>query len=308
MLSETILETHKLTKNYGSFAACTDISLSLNRGEIFGFLGPNGAGKSTFIKMLVGLISPSSGTGQMLGQPLGSTLARRKIGFLPENFRYQPWLSGEELLSFHADLFGLSRAQKEERIPQLLNDVGLVDKGKSRVGSYSKGMQQRLGLACALIADPDLIFLDEPSSALDPLGRHEIRKIMLVLRDRGKTIFLNSHLLGEVELICDRVAIINHGRIVRQGGMDDLLNRETKVEVVIEGMNDDLFAELLRLCPYLERNGASLIISLPSRAMIPRIAQVVVEHGAELYALQQHHASLEDLFMTLLSERGKREC
>lgn len=303
-----LLETHQLTKMYGSSLGCTDISLSLESGEIFGFLGPNGAGKSTFIKMLVGLITPSSGIGKILGQPLGSIQARRKIGFLPENFRYQLWLNGEELLSFHADLCGLSRAQKAERIPQLLQDVGLTDKGKIRVGSYSKGMQQRLGLACALISDPELVFLDEPSSALDPLGRREIRQIMLSLRDRGKTVFLNSHLLGEVEMICDRVAIINQGRIVRQGSMVDLLSRETEIEVVIEGMTDELFAELIRLCPTLRGHGANLILSLPSRAMIPSIVRTVVEHGAELYALQQRHVSLEELFVTTLGERGENEC
>lgn len=303
-----LLETHRLTKMYGSTVGCTEISLALSSGEIFGFLGPNGAGKSTFIKMLVGLLKPSSGTGQMLGQPLGSTLARRKIGFLPENFRYQFWLSGEELLSFHADLYGLSRTEKTERIPRLLREVGLENKGKARVGAYSKGMQQRLGLACALISDPDLIFLDEPSSALDPLGRREVRQIMLNLRDRGKTVFLNSHLLGEVEMICDRVAIVNHGRIMRQGSMADLLNHETEIEVVIEGMTDELYAELSRFGLSPQRHGPNLILSLPTRAMIPRIVQTVVEYGAELYSLQQRHVSLEELFVDLFEERSKMEC
>lgn len=144
------------------------------------------------VKMLVGLLKPTSGSAQILGQPLGIPETRRKIGFLPENFRYQPWLTGEELLAFHASLAGMSKAEKRERIPLVVRQVGLSGKETQRVGSYSKGMQQRIGLACALISDPDLIFLDEPSSALDPLGRREVRQIMLELRNRGKTVFLNS--------------------------------------------------------------------------------------------------------------------
>ena len=301
-----LLETDCLTKRYGSFVGCRDISLSLEKGEIFGFLGPNGAGKSTFIKMLVGLIKPSSGSAQIMGKPLGSVPARKKIGFLPENFCYQAWLSGEELLAFHAGLYGLNRTQKAERIPQLLQEVGLRDKAKARVGSYSKGMQQRLGLACALISDPDLVFLDEPSSALDPLGRREIRQIMISLRERGKTVFLNSHLLGEVEMICDRVAIINHGEILRQGSMNDLLNHGTEIEVNVAGMSDELYAELLRLSPSLARHGETLTLSLPSRDVIPQVVETIVKHGAELYSLQQRHSSLEELFVTLLEERGEQ--
>lgn len=303
-----VLETYQLTKMYGSAVGCAEISLSLQSGEIFGFLGPNGAGKSTFVKMLVGLLRPSSGTGKMLGQPLGNPLSLRKIGFLPENFRYQPWLTGEEVLSFHADLYGLSRALKKERIPQLLQEVGLTGKGRARVGTYSKGMQQRLGLACALISDPDLVFLDEPSSALDPLGRREVRQIMLKLRERGKTVFLNSHLLGEMEMICDRVAIVHHGRIVRQGSLADLLNHETVIELSIEGMTDELFADLARLCPSPQWEGTNLILSVPARTMIPRIVQTIVGFGADLYSLRQKHVSLEELFLDLLGERSDEEC
>ncbi|KLU58648.1 putative ABC transporter ATP-binding protein YxlF [Peptococcaceae bacterium CEB3] len=301
-----LLETQRLTKMYGSAVGCAEVSLALEPGQIFGFLGPNGAGKSTFIKMLVGLLKPTSGTATVLGQPLGNSQARRKVGFLPENFRYQAWLSGQELLSFHADLSGLSRSEKSERIPRLLEEVGLADKARARVGSYSKGMQQRLGLACALLPDPDLIFLDEPSSALDPLGRREVRQLMLNLRDRGKTVFLNSHLLGEVEMICDRVAIVNRGHIVRQGRMADLLTRETEIELSLEKMSDELLADLTRLCPSPRRQGPHLILSVPNRAMIPRVVQTIAAHGAELYSLRPLHVSLEELFVDLL-EKGDRQ-
>lgn len=219
-----IVETSNLTKMYGKKIGCSEICLSVGEGQIFGFLGPNGAGKSTLVKILVGLLFPTSGTAKILGRPLGDLEARRKTGFLPENFRYQDWLTGEELLSFHASLYGLSAQDKKSRIPAVLEQVGLSGKERQRVGTYSKGMQQRIGLACALLPDPELVFLDEPTSALDPLGRREVRQIILDLRRRGKTVFLNSHLLSEVEMICDQVAIIHKGRIISTGVLEEMLS------------------------------------------------------------------------------------
>ena len=208
-----ILQTEHLTKIYQQKVGCQDICLSVPEGQIFGFLGPNGAGKSTLVKTLVGLLFPTSGTAHLLGQPLGNLEARKRIGFLPENFRYHDWLTGYELLSFHATLHQMSVVLKKQRIPEILTLVGLAGKERQKVHTYSKGMQQRLGIACALVADPDLIFLDEPTSALDPLGRREVRTIILKLKQAGKTIFLNSHLLSEVAMICDRVAIIKQGQL-----------------------------------------------------------------------------------------------
>ncbi|MDP4181615.1 MAG: ABC transporter ATP-binding protein, partial [Bacillota bacterium] len=221
-----VIETDKITKFYGEKLGCKDISISVKESEIFGFLGPNGAGKSTFIKIMTGLLFPSSGTARILGKPLNDVTVRQKIGYLPENFKYQDWMTGEDLLSFHASLYKLDKKVSKGRIQEVLSMVKLKGHEKYRLGTYSKGMQQRLGLASALLPDPELLFLDEPTSALDPIGRKEVRDIMSDLKSRGKTILLNSHLLSEVEMVCDSVVIINRGAVVVQGNMSDLLKGE----------------------------------------------------------------------------------
>ncbi|OPX91450.1 ABC transporter ATP-binding protein [Pelotomaculum sp. PtaB.Bin117] len=298
-----ILETENLTKMYGAKAACSKICLSVNEGQIFGFLGPNGAGKSTLVKMLVGLLFPTSGTARILGRPLGDLGARRKIGYLPENFRYQDWLTGEELLSFHASLRGMSGTERKQRVPAVLEQVGLAGKEKQKVGAYSKGMQQRVGLACALLHDPALLFLDEPASALDPLGRREVREIMLELRGSGKTIFLNSHLLSEVEMICDRVAIINKGKIVAGGTLDELLAQTVEVEMQAEGLTRPALAELAALSKKIAVEGRYVNVVLEHSGQIPALAEAVVKNGGRLYSLGAKHNSLEDLFVDLI-QRG----
>ncbi len=295
-----IIETDKLTKMYGKKAGCAEINLSVREGQIFGFLGPNGAGKSTLVKMLVGLLFPSSGTARILGEPLGNLEVRRKVGFLPENFRYQDWLTGEELLSFHASLYKMNRVEKARRVPEVLKSVGLRDKAKQKVGSYSKGMQQRVGLACALLPDPELIFLDEPTSALDPLGRREVRQIMQELRDRGKTVFLNSHLLSEIEMICDRVAIINKGRIVTEGALEDLLAGAVEVAMQVEGISQKMLDELSALCVSFKIEGSQIRLSLKNNGDIPALAEVVVRNGGKLFSLNSRQNSLEDLFVDLV--------
>lgn len=300
-----IIETDNLTKMYGGKVGCSEICLTVGEGQIFGFLGPNGAGKSTLVKILVGLLFPSSGNARILGKPLGDRSVRRKIGFLPENFRYQDWLTGFELLSFHGSLYGLSGAEKAARIQEVLDRVGLGDKGWQKVGSYSKGMQQRVGLACALLPDPDLIFLDEPTSALDPLGRREVREIMLELRNKGKTIFLNSHLLSEVEMICDRVAIINKGSIVKEGAMGNLLAGAVEVDMVVEGISQKMLDELSALSISLKVEGSIIRICLKETEDIPLVAEVVVNSGGRLFSLNTRHNSLEDLFVELVKEGGR---
>jgi len=218
----TVIETYELTKFYGTKTGCRDISLTCRKGEIFGFLGPNGAGKSTFVKMLTGLLFPTSGEAEILGRPLGDMAVRQKMGYLPENFKFQDWMTGEDLLSFHASLYRLDKKAKTIRMGEALEIAGLKGSEKYRIGTYSKGMQQRIGIASALICDPDVLFLDEPTSALDPVGRKEVRDLLLRLKAGGKTIFLNSHLLGEVETICDSIAIIKQGSIVNQGSLESI--------------------------------------------------------------------------------------
>jgi len=299
-----IIETSDLTKMYGKKVGCSEICLSVGEGQIFGFLGPNGAGKSTLVKILVGLLFPTSGTAKILGRPLGDLEARRKTGFLPENFRYQDWLTGEELLSFHASLYGLSAQDKKSRIPAVLEQVGLSGKERQRVGTYSKGMQQRIGLACALLPDPELVFLDEPTSALDPLGRREVRQIILDLRRRGKTVFLNSHLLSEVEMICDQVAIIHKGRIISTGVLEEMLSGAVEVEVQVEAQTPQMLSEFSALSRKMTVDGSRIRLSLNDRKDVGSLAGIVVRNGGRLFSLKAVQGSLEDLFIDLIQEGG----
>src|SRR4051812_27116100 len=216
------VEVEDLVKRYGRTTALAGLSMTVEAGEVFGFLGPNGAGKTTAVKLLLGLARPTSGHGTVLGAPLGDRAARRRIGYLPELFRYQPWLRAREVLELHARLAGgLDRSR--HAIDTILDEVGLLERADDTVGGFSKGMQQRLGLGVALLGSPALVVLDEPTSALDPAGRADVRSIIRRARDAGTAVFLNSHLLTEVERVCDRVAIVDHGRVLESGRLDDLL-------------------------------------------------------------------------------------
>lgn len=299
-----VLETHGLTKMYGDKIGCLEVCLSLREGQIFGLLGPNGAGKSTLVKMLVSLLSPTSGSGRLFGRPLGETEVRRRIGYLPEHFNYQPWLTGDELLSFHASLCGMSAPETGARIPKVLELVGLEGKGRQRVGTYSKGMRQRLGLGCALLNDPDLVFLDEPTSALDPLGRREVREILLDQKRRGKSVFLNSHLLSEVEMVCDHVDIINRGRIIKGGSLEDLLAGPAQVEMEVLGLNETILSELGRLGRNLRVDSPRVTLTVDSRDIVPVLAEAVIGAGGRLLSLEPKKGSLEDLYIELVRGGG----
>lgn len=301
-----VIETEKLTKYYGNKIGCRDITISVGEGEIFGFLGPNGAGKSTFIKMLVGLLFPTSGRAFVLGKPLGDVNARKKIGYLPENFKYQDWMTGEDLLSFHASLYKLNKRSAAARMEEVLEIVKLKGHEGYRVGTYSKGMQQRIGLACALLPDPDLLFLDEPTSALDPVGRKEVRDIMNNLRLRGKTVLLNSHLLSEVEAVCDTVAIIKKGAIIKYGKMEDLLESKLILEIEAEGLNNEVMNRLKSFDSSLTYTGGRLSMELGDRADIHKIASVIVNGGGRLFELSPKRVSLENVFLNLVEGGEER--
>jgi ABC-2 type transport system ATP-binding protein len=304
-----VLETEKLTKLYPGGGGCFDISLSLGAGETFGLLGPNGAGKSTFIKMLVGLLTPTSGRARILDLPHGSLEARRQMGFLPENFRYHDWMTAAELLEFHGTLHGLSRGEARQRIAQTLATVGLKGLEKRPIHSFSKGMQQRLGLAVALLPQPRLLFLDEPTSALDPMGRREIREIMQELRSRGTTIFLNSHLLTEVEKVCERVAVIRQGHIVATGRLEDLLGMRRNHEVDLEagGLTALLLERIEQIAAILQREDipatgrTRLRLRVKDQDGMPLLAEAVVHGGGKIYNLSMVQNSLEDLFVELMA-------
>lgn len=293
------LETVGLRKLYGHKVALHDLSLAVRPGEVFGFLGPNGAGKTTTVKILVGLVRPSGGQARIFGQPAGSAAARRLMGYLPENFRFHDWLSGAELLDFHGRLAGLSATDRGHRIPELLELVGLAGRGAEQIRSYSKGMTQRIGLAQALLTRPQLVLLDEPTSALDPVGRREVRDIVRSLRSAGTTVFLNSHLLSEIELVCDRVAIVDRGRVVRSGPLSELLGRACRIRLTVDRVD----TELMRL---LERHGELLSSETTTLTLAadleqaPAVAEAVVRAGYRLYGLVPTRQTLEELFVGLV--------
>jgi ABC-2 type transport system ATP-binding protein len=276
--------------------------MTVPRGEVFGFLGPNGAGKTTSVKLLLGLIAPTSGEGWLLGQPIGDLNTRRRIGYLPELFRYQGWLSAREVLALHCELAPLKWSRWKSEIATALDTVGLSDRASDRVGTFSKGMQQRLGLAVALLGEPELVFLDEPTSALDPVGRHDVREIIRGLAARGTAVFLNSHLLSEVEQVCDRVAVVDHGRVIAAGTMDQLLSGTT-VRVRASGLTPESKAKLATF-GQLDDEGDHLTFANLNAERVPELVAAIVELGGRVYEVAPRHQTLEDRFLELLDEEG----
>jgi ABC-2 type transport system ATP-binding protein len=268
------LACRRLTKRYGATTALAAVDLDVERGELLGLLGPNGAGKSTLTKIAVGLVRPGDGEVEVEGAPAGSAPARAAIGYLAELFRFPDWLSADELLALHQSLAGSHGGARERQ--ELLDLVELGEARTTRVDAMSKGMQQRLGIAQALVGEPRLLMLDEPTSALDPVGRRIVRDLLTALRDRGVAVVLNSHLLSEVELVCDRVAILNDGRIVARGTPDELV-RPRGVEI---------------------ETGSGLL-SYPSavRDEVPAIVAELVEQGEDVYEVRVLSSSLEDAYL-----------
>jgi ABC-2 type transport system ATP-binding protein len=220
--------------------------MQVHPGEIFGLLGPNGAGKTTLVKIIMALVRPNRAEGTVLGRPVGHKPTLARVGYLPENHRFPPYLTGRQALQYYAALAKVDRRARKRRTMRLLDQTGMSDWANARISTYSKGMQQRIGLAQALVNDPQLVVLDEPTSGLDPVGRRETRAVLKQLRGQGKTIFLNSHLLGEVERLCDRVAILVGGEIVRQGTVDDLTARGQYYEIELHGASVDSLRKAIR--------------------------------------------------------------
>jgi ABC-2 type transport system ATP-binding protein len=275
-------------------------------GEVFGFLGPNGAGKTTTVKILLGLVAPTSGEARLFGLPAGDAEARRRVGYLPENFRFHDWMTGYGLLDFHARLAGVSPAERRSRIPRVLDLVGLSGRGGDRVGSYSKGMTQRIGLAQAIIHEPDLVLLDEPTSALDPVGRREVRDLIRSLRARGMTVFLNSHLLSEVEMVCDRVAIVDGGRVVRSGRLEDLLGGLPELRVTVDRVDRPLLEIMAQHGRVLDVDDATVVLGVDGLEIAARLSETLIRAGYCLYAMVPSHQSLEDLFVSLVEPASDR--
>ena len=297
------VKTVELTKRFGHTVALAGLSMTVPRGEVFGFLGPNGAGKTTAVKLLLGLLKPSSGEGWLLGRPVGDLRTRSRIGYLPELFRYQGWLSAAEVLALHCQLAPLPRSSWKDEINATLETVGLSDRANDRVGTFSKGMQQRLGLGAALLGEPELVFLDEPTSALDPVGRHDVREIIRGLASRGTAVFLNSHLLSEVEQVCDRVAVVDHGRVIASGTMDELLGG-TAVRVRATGLTQ---ADKNRLSGYgrIDDEGEQMTFANLDPDRVPELVASIVSMGGRVYEVAPRHQTLEDRFLQLLEDEER---
>ena len=292
-----------LRKRYGRQTAVDGVSFVVDRGQVVGLLGPNGAGKTSVIKMLLGLVRPDAGEVLLLGRPARDPLARARVGYLPELFRYQPWLTAAEVLALHVRLAGADVPDADRR--ESLRAVGLAARAGDRVGGFSKGMQQRLGLAVALVARPELVVLDEPTSALDPVGRADVRDLLLELRDRGVAVLLNSHLIGEVERVCDRVVILDGGRVAASGTLAELLGRR-ELRMVLEGVDARAQARLAAAGP-LTRSGEAYVVELAAEhdpRVVPELVADLVALGVLVHTVEPSRISLEERLLGILRAEG----
>jgi ABC-2 type transport system ATP-binding protein len=300
-MTDVAIETRGLRKEFGAHVAVDDLWLQVPRGEVFGFLGPNGAGKTTSIKMLLGLVAPTSGDARLLGAPLGDHKVRARIGFLPEHFRFHDCLTARELLRLHGRLQGMRGEALERQINRLLARVDLSAVDHLYLRQFSKGMLQRAGLAQALIANPELVFLDEPTSGLDPLGRVLVRELIEELRDGGATVFLNSHLLGEVEATCDRVIFVKRGSVVREMSLSEpeqFISAELRIDrldsATLEGLR--AFGRDVRV------DGGIVTLRMDSEALMPDIARWLVGQGIAIHGLGTRRKSLEEWFIEVMGD------
>jgi ABC-2 type transport system ATP-binding protein len=306
-VSEAILDADRLTKAYGHTIALRGVTLTVAPGEAVGLLGPNGAGKTTTVKILTGLVRPSSGTARLFGRPAGDPKARQRLGYLPELFRFPDWMTGEQVVEFHADLAGVSRADRPARVAQVLEMVGLGARGKDRVGAYSKGMSQRLGLAQAIVGRPELLLLDEPTSALDPVGRRDVRELVSSLKAEGVAVVLNSHLLTEVERVCDRVVVMDKGHVKFSGTLDELTGGGPTLHVTVGRVDDDLAPALAEFGRVSVDGSGDVQITLgPPWDDVPdeaaeQVAAAITRGAWGLRGLMVRRASLEDAFVAMVS-------
>lgn len=298
--AELAISTRRLRKLFNEKVAVRGLTLDVRRGEVFGFLGPNGAGKSTSVKMLLGLVKPTGGQAQLLGRPIGDRQTRAKVGFLPEHFRFYDWLTSTELLRLHGQLYDIPARTLRQRIPSLLDTVGLSPHRDKQLRHFSKGMLQRIGLAQALLNEPDLLFLDEPTSGLDPVGRRLVRDIIKAQRDRGATVFLNSHLLSEVEITCDRVAFIKAGEVLEVRQVSTFTEGRHQVLARVRNLSDDTLSGLHAWASRVVRDGEQLTMSLHSPDLAPRVLRYLIEYGAEVFEFTPQRLSLEDRFLEIL--------
>jgi ABC-2 type transport system ATP-binding protein len=307
-MSLVAIETTGLTKVYSSsfgktkVEALSGLNLKISGGSIFGFLGPNGAGKTTLVKLLLGIIFPTSGSAKILGGEINDYEVKSKIGYLPENHKYPAYLTGGEVLNFFGKLSRLDGLELNKKIDEMLELVQMTKWRKTKVKNYSKGMMQRLGLAQAMINDPDLIFLDEPTDGVDPIGRKDIRDILIELKNRNKTIFLNSHLLSEVEMITDRVGILNKGKLLREGTVKELTEKKEEYKISVEGTIENLPDEVKHEAKFENIGGGYYSFRVENTQDLNRILDQLRNNGIIIKEMVQQKNSLEDMFISLIKE------
>jgi len=280
------------------------LTLQVSQGEVFGFLGPNGAGKTTSIKMLLGLVAPTSGKANLLGAPIGDRATLARIGFLPEHFRFQDWMTASEFLVLNGELLGMDGQALKKRRDELLERVGLAPFRNKQLRTFSKGMLQRIGLAQALLNHPALVFLDEPTSGLDPVGRRLVRDVVHELRNEGTCVFLNSHLLSEIEVTCDRLAFIRHGEVVRVLELATLNGDQSVVTIRASGLTSELVAKLTHWGSEIQFNNEQLTLTVHNEASIPEINRFLVAQGVNVFAISPSRISLEEIFIETVGKDG----
>ncbi len=298
------IETINLTKefNRGKLKALDDVSLTVNTGHVFGLLGPNGAGKTTLIKILLGILYPTSGSVALMEQPVNTIRVKEKIGYLPENHRYPDFLRGGEVLTYYGRLAGLNRKAINRKKEQLLKLVNMEKWENTKLRKYSKGMLQRLGLAQAMINDPELLFLDEPTDGVDPIGRKKIRDILRRLQEEGKTIFLNSHLLSEVEMTCDEVAILDNGKLIRSGTVQELTSPSRTFRFETSTIGDNMVAALRQMALNLAVENGALHVTCADQQTLNKIIDYLRQHDVDIRSIVPHKQSLEESFIEILKK------
>lgn len=303
-MAESVIDIKETRKRYrGGVEALRGVSLAVPRGQIFGLLGPNGAGKSTLVKILLSIVRATQCDGEMLGAPVGHKATLARVGYLPEHARFPEYLKGGEVIRYVAGLGGVTKADAIKRSQELLEVVGMQDWAGRKMGSYSKGMKQRIGLAQALVNDPEIVFLDEPTDGVDPKGRMEMRAVLKRMKDEGRTVFVNSHLLGELEMICDSVAIMDQGEIIRQGTIAELTEKTRRYEIRVQAALDYELLEKLKQHG-VENEGEVLAIYEQDAEKVQPVIDILRGQGVTITSMSEERQSLEELFMETVGDHG----
>lgn len=304
MTEQNAIHCAGLQKIFGTKVAVRGLNLTVKQGEVFGFLGPNGAGKTTSLKMFLSLVKPTAGRIAIFGLDPAEANARARIGFLPEHFRFHDWLTGREFLEMHGRLYGIPELTLKKRTFELLERVGLSEFSNAMLKTFSKGMLQRIGLAQALLNHPALVFLDEPTSGLDPVGRRLVRDIIAELKTEGVTVFLNSHLLSEVEITCDRVAFIKHGEVLQTLALNGLSTSMVSIAIKTRGITPDILEELHNQYDSVTMEEQTLHLSLLQEEDLPHLNHFLITKGVDIFTVTMEKKSLEDQFIRIIGTDG----